>query len=188
MDNLYGKNICFYYYGEDHLVMNLYKYVKQQVQSNTCVYLYVDNSITNLLLRNLNEDEKDMVKSIDIPALIANNKLENVEILSLPAKMANIKLKSIKNGFLGINFIFDSSKLLKSSYSDNFSEFLKDLSYTCEEFQINMLTCYDFLEYINRGKYVNETIMKMSYDYHDYRMFGNDIIPIENFNVNSDLA
>ncbi|MEG1255682.1 MEDS domain-containing protein [Clostridium sp.] len=188
MNNFFGKNICFYYYGEDHLVMNLYKYIKQQIENNNYVYLYVGDDIHKLLLNNLDENEKNMVELIDVEKSILNSRTISTGFSSTSIYLNNLKSKVISKGFWGVNFIIDSSKLLNTTCESTFMDFIKELSIICEKNQLNILACYDFLDYINRGKTINENIMKSSYDYHDYRMFGNEIIPIENFKINSNLA
>ncbi len=188
MTNFYGKNICFYYYGEDHLVMNLYKYIKQQVENNNFVYMYIDEDIYKILINNLDTNEKSMVENINIEKLLYTASKDEFTTSPLSKFLNDLNRKSLEQGFWRVNFIFDSSRLLTTSCKSTFLDCIKEISSICLDNQVNVLTCYDFLDYINRGKIISETIMKYSYTYHDYRMFGNDIIPIENFNINRNIG
>jgi len=99
----------------------------------------------------------------------------------------DLKAKASNSGFWGGCFIIDGAKILNNTCNTIFQEFIKALSNICEEERIDILTCYDFLDYVNRGKTITEDIMRGSYKYQDYRMFGNEILPIESFQVESNI-
>jgi len=188
MSNCCGKNICFYYYGEDHLVINLYKYIKQQIENNNYVYLYVDEDIYKLLTNNLDSNERLMIENIKMSSILISSYNENINSTMISKFLRDLKGKASNSGFWGGDFIIDGAKILNNTCNTIFEEFIKSLSNICEEEHINILTCYDFLDYVNRGKIITEEIMRSSYKYHDYRMFGNEILPIESFQVESNIV
>jgi len=178
MNNCCGKNICFYYYGEDHLVINLYKYIKQQIENNNYVYLYVDEDIYKLLTNNLDSNERLMIENIKMSSILMSSYNENINSTMISKFFRDLKAKASNSG----------AKILNNTCNTIFQEFIKALSNICEEERIDILTCYDFLDYVNRGKTITEDIMRGSYKYHDYRMFGNEILPIESFQVDSNIV
>lgn len=182
----YGKNICFYYYGVDHLVVNLYKYIKQNLENNICIYLYINKSVYDMLMNNLDENEKKMVYLVNIEKEILNVGTSCKD--SVETNIKKIKKKALDNGYWGMSLIVDASKILSNTCNSMYEEFLMTLSNTCSSEKMNILTCYDFIDYMERGKYINENIMKLSYEFHTFRMFGNEIIPVENFVLHDTTA
>ena len=182
----YGKNICFYYYGVDHLVVNLYKYIKQNLENNICIYLYINKSVYDMLMNNLDENEKKMIYLVNIEKEILNVGTSCKD--SVETNIKKIKKKALDNGYWGMSLIVDASKILSNTCNSMYEEFLMTLSKTCSNEKMNILTCYDFIDYMERGKYINENIMKLSYEFHTFRMFGNEIIPVENFVLHDTTA
>jgi len=78
MNNYCSKNICFYYYGEDHLVINLYRYIKQQIESNNYVYIYVDEETYKLLINNLDVNERRMIENINMSNILMSSYNETI--------------------------------------------------------------------------------------------------------------
>lgn len=169
--NFYGKNICFYYYGEDHLVINLYKYIKKSIENNNFVYMYINNETFNMVYNNLTNNEKQMIGLITIKDFTPMDN-KTIEIL---------KDKALKQGFFGIAMIIDAAKVIRETTPLVFEKTVKSEKRVCEKYRVNIMTCYDFIDYVGRGRYINDDVMKMSYLYHGYRLFGNDIVPVENF-------
>lgn len=188
MKNCCDKSISFYYYGQDHLILNVYKYIKSQIEENNYVFLYCDNDISNMFNRNLNINEQDMVGRIELDKIVINSVslIENITEDLMPMKDTITFLE--ENGFWGGVIVLDATYLIDNIGETNFIEYIKSLSYMCKENNLNVMACYDFSDYINRGKKINEEVIKASYCYHDYRLFANKILNAENFNIYSNLA
>lgn len=182
----YGKNICFYYYGEDHLVVNLFKYIKQNIENNILIYINAPETIFSLLNTNLNKNEQNMVRRINLKKQYIDSKslLDQDDKSLMLNKLTNLKKDAIVEGFWGISIIIDASEVINNSSLLLYEEYLKSISLGCNNVKCNILVCYDFIDYINRGKLITEDIMKLSYKYHTHRMFGNEIVPVENFILN----
>lgn len=174
----YGKNICFYYYGEDHLVVNLFKYIKQNIENNILIYINAPETVFSMINNNLNKNEQEMVRRINFKKQLMNFST------SIADNLTKLKKDALSDGFWGISIIIDASEIINNSSSPLFEEYLKSIASGCNTIKCNILVCYDFIDYINRGKLITEDIMKLSYRYHTHRMFGNEIVPVENFILN----
>lgn len=174
----YGKNICFYYYGEDHLVVNLFKYIKQNIENNILIYINAPEIVFSMINNNLNKNEQEMVRRINFKKQLMNFST------SIADNLTKLKKDALSEGFWGISIIIDASEIINNSSSPLFEEYLKSIALGCNTVKCNILVCYDFIDYINRGKLITEDIMKLSYRYHTHRMFGNEIVPVENFILN----
>lgn len=189
MDKYCDKNICFYYYGEDHFTMNIYKYIKEQIEANNYAYIFSEEETFNLISNSFNSNEKTMIGKIDMDKLILNtlSRTNNGNLFKFKV-IESLKEEVVEKGFWGLNIILDSSQLIRSIGEAYFLEYISMLSSICDNCKVNILTCYNFSDYINRGKVINDVVIKASYTYHDFRVFSNNILPMENFNMNSDLA
>lgn len=188
MKNCCKENISFYYYGQDHLILNIYKYIKSKIEENNYVFLYCDSDMSNMININLNANEQEMVGDIKLDNIIINSSGSSHEATSYEAAMKDIKDKLEKEGFWGGVIVLEATFLIKSIGEINFLEFLKELSDISKANNLSIITCYDFSDYINRGKTINEEVIKASYLNHEYRLYGNKVLEAENFNNYLNLA
>lgn len=174
-----SKNICFYYYGKDHYLVNLYKYIRVNMENNIYTLMFVDEEVFNLLMDNFDLNEKGMIGYVPSDKMLTSKEFSNKE--RIKNYVDKIKEKFIKMGFTTIKFVLDSSKIIENTSSSIYTNFVEILSIICAENNIDILTCYDFEDYICRGKIINEEIIRTSYDIHEYRLFGNEILSVDNF-------
>lgn len=181
-----GKNICFYYYGQDHLVVNLFKYIKGCLEKNIFVNMYIDRDVYDLVVRNLTDNEKQMVTSVPLDIeMLKSGSLEKNDFNSIIKKL---KEQALSRGYFGTTVIVDVVRILKSIHNNIFEEMIKKMTDICNTYKMNMLTCYDFIDYTDRGRYISEDIMKMSYLNHNFRLFSGEIIPVENFILHNEYG
>jgi MEDS: MEthanogen/methylotroph, DcmR Sensory domain len=181
-----GKHISFYYYGEDHMVINLYKYIKNSMENNNFIFLDIEDSVYNLLFDSLNETEKYMVGKINIENIIISNNKNNSEFIR--KCMSNYKLQKTEQGFTNVRFIFDAKKIIENTSKELFKTFANYCFNVIEEEKIDILTMYDFGEYMTKGKYISDEIIKVSYAEHSHRMFANEILSTREFEEEKHLA
>ena len=188
MNNRSNKNISFYYYGQDHFILNVYKFIKSQIEKNNYVFLHCDDNLYNMLIRNLDSNEKNMVGRISLDKIIMNPFFSMTNYKGEDNPLKEIKEFIYEGGFWGGNLIIDASCLIDSVGASSFLECIGNLSFICKENNFNALTCYDFSDYINRNKRINEDIIKASYSFHQFRFYANKVISSDNFNIDENLA
>ncbi len=181
-----GRNICFYYYGKDHYLINLYKYIKKNMENNIYTLMFIDKNIYELLINNLDDNEKCMLENINIDVLMIETTLDDKECIY--KYVDKHRLKIINKGFSNVNLLFDSSEIINKSSYTIYKNIIFNFIEVCMDKSIDILTCYDFEDYINRGKIVTEDIIKISYEKHSYRMFSNEILPIDNFKIDKSIV
>ncbi|WP_291572197.1 MEDS domain-containing protein [Clostridium sp. UBA4548] len=181
-----GKHISFYYYGEDHMVINLYKFIKDSIINNNFVFLYIEDDVYQLVLDSLTDTEKYMVGKIDLEKIIMNNNKNTNEFIC--KCLNNYKSQKLEQGFINTKFIFDAKKIIHGTSINLFKAFANYCFDAVERERIDILTLYDFGEYMLKGKYINDEVIKVSYLEHTHRMFANDILPIKEFENQRCLA
>lgn len=186
MKNKSGKHISFYYYGQDHMVLNLYKFIKASLESNNFIYLYIDKSTYELLLSTLDDTEKQMIDKFNVENIIICDKENNYDVLQ--DSLNEYKSKKIKEGYNGIKYIFDARLIIENTTKNLFKYFLSSCMKTCNNTFIDILTLYDFGEYMAKNKVINDEIIKLSYIDHSHRLFANEVISIDEFQSDKCLA
>jgi len=186
MINKTGKHISFYYYGQDHMMLNVYKYVKTSLENNSYIYLYIDNQSYELLLNNLSEVEKSMIGKIDLDTVIASSYNQDNQFI----KKCLVKYykQKVNIGYSNVKYIFDTKKIIESTSKELFKSFASFCNKFCEEESLDVLTIYDFGEYMMKGKTIDDEIIKISYLEHSHRMFANEVLPTNDFNNEKNLA
>lgn len=183
MRNNHNQNITFYYYGQEHLILNIYKYIRSQIEENTYVFLCCHKDISTMIKKSFNSNEHEMMSTIKFDNIILEIILSLKELTHPNFAMSKLNDFITEKGFLGGAIVIDATYLIKSIGELNFLEYLKLISNICNENNLSVMTCYDFSDYINYGKVINETIIRNSYLNHDYRFYSNKIINIEEFNI-----
>lgn len=181
--NKLGKNIAFYYYGDDHMVINIYKYIKGCIKDNVYVYLNIEDRLYDLLYKFLDDTERLMICNKTIENIVLNNDFETIKEF-----LARYRDNKIGSGFSDVRFIIDVKGIINSSGKLLFKELSNFLYDICLNNHINVLQLYDFGNYMNNGKIIDKDIIKLSYINHTHRMFADEIIPIEEFMDNTNLA
>ncbi|GAA0120874.1 MULTISPECIES: hypothetical protein [Clostridium] len=181
--NKLGKNIAFYYYGDDHMIINIYNYIKGCIKDNVYVYLNIEDRLYNLLYNFLEDTEKLMVCNKTIDNITLNSDFEAIKEF-----LARYRDNKIESGFSDVRFVIDVKGIINSSGKVLFKELSNSLYDICLYNNMTVLMLYDFGNYMNNGKIIDKDIIKLSYINHSHRMFADDIIPIEEFMNNTNLA
>lgn len=181
--NKLGKNIAFYYYGDDHMVINIYKYIKGCIKDNVYVYLNIEDRLYNLLYKFLDDTEKLMICNGTMENIVLNSDFEIVKEF-----LARYRDNKIESGFSDVRFIIDVKGIINSNSKLLFKDFSNYLYDICLNNNMIALLLYDFGDYMNNGKIIDKDIIKLSYINHTHRMFADEIIPIEEFINNKNLA
>jgi MEDS: MEthanogen/methylotroph, DcmR Sensory domain len=181
-----GKHISFYYYGEDHMIINLYKYIKDSIGNNNFVFLDIEDYAFELLLDSLNETEKYMIGKINIENIIISNNKNNSEFIK--KCMLNYKLQKKDQGFTNVKFIFDARRIIENTSKELFKSFASYCFDVIVDEKVDILTVYDFGEYMTKGRYINDEIIRVSYMQHSHRMFANEVLSIDEFENEKHLA
>lgn len=178
-----GKNITFYYYGNDHMTINLYKYIKTNIENNVYMYLNVDDKTYKLLNEQLNATEKIMVKNDNMKNIVFEGNKNILEDF-----FYRYKDEKINCGFSDIKFIIDAKYIIDNSGRNLFIKFIENLYEVTQNMPVTVLVLYDFEDYTQGGKTIDKELIKLSYIKHTHRMFVNEIIPMQEFITSKNLA
>ncbi|GAA0115559.1 hypothetical protein [Clostridium senegalense] len=178
-----GKSITFYYCGIDHMLINMYKYIKSNMEQNVFIYLNVENKAFKLLNEFLNDTEKTMIKNDNMKNIVFEGEKNVLEDF-----LKRYKDEKMNCGFSDVILIIDAKYIIENSSKNLFIKFIENLYDVIQHMPITVLVLYDFEDYIQERKIIDKEIIKVSYEKHSHRMFVNDIIPMKEFITKKSLA
>ena len=171
MDKLLNKNICLYYYGNNHFLINLQNYIKINLKSHKLIYIISSQQIINHIYIDFNFTENNTSNLYNLIKPIEYTELDKLE-------------SELSKDFTHIStIIIDASYLINNIGKNKFIEFVCKFYNLLLNFNINSLTCYDFSNYLNTQSLIDEDILNFSYKSHDFRLLDNKIYPMSQFNL-----
>jgi len=167
--DFFGFHAVFYYYGIEHLLINMHHYIKNAIDNNDYVYLCLEENSFNLLLNYFTEDEKKHIGILTVSSLINLFKSEGKNTVNKALD------KYIKNVFeydcIGTGIICDSTHILKEISKTDFIKFQEFLSKGINGLNISIMSLYDMYDYINFKAIIDDELMAISQQVSDYRLY-----------------
>lgn len=167
--NLFGVNSAFYYFGIEHLIVNMYQYIKDGIDNNEYNYLCLKANSYNLLLTYFTEEEKKHIGIFTASTII------NLHKSGGEVTVNNVLKKYEKNvfehGYTGARFICELSHLLKKISKADFIKFEKSSSKIINELNISMMCLYDMYDYTNYKMIIDDELIALSKKVSDYRLY-----------------
>ncbi|MCY6354736.1 MEDS domain-containing protein [Clostridium sp. ZS2-4] len=168
LKNIFGTHTTFYYYGEQHLFVNMYFYINEGIKNNELIYLFMEESIYNKLLAflKINNVPVEHIKFKTVKELIKSNRQGGLN--ELKEQINNIGLDNEVKKYSGIRWIGQPSYAIQTNSQNDFLAFEKNLSKALNNTNASLLCIYDAYDYMHESKFINETVIKESLDTHNY--------------------
>lgn len=168
LDNIFGTHSTFYYYGEQHLFVNMYNYIKEGIKNNELIYLFVKEDIYDNLMEFLKANNvcTDNIQFKNVKALIQGNRKGGLE--ALKKEIYNIALQEDVKKYNGIRWIGQPSYAIELNSENDFLRFEENLDEALKNTNASLLCIYDIYDYMHNGKFINEEVIKESLDTHSY--------------------
>lgn len=167
--NLFGVHSAFYYYGIDHLIVNMYQYIKDGIDNNQYIYLCLKANSYNLLLTHFTEEEKKHISIFTASTLM--NLHKNGGEVTVNNALKKYEKNVFEHGYTGARFIYELSHVLKEISKADFIKFEKSFSKTINELNISMMCLYDMYDYTNCKTIIDDELIALSKKVSDYRLY-----------------
>lgn len=166
LKNIFGTHSTFYYYGEQHLFVNICNYINEGIKNNELIYIYMEDDFYDKLLFFLhsNDISTDSIQLKDPQILIESN--YNEGLIGLQKHVSNIT-NNLGN-YAGIRWIGQPSYAIKNNTQANFLDFEKNLNKAIENTNISLLCIYDAYDFMHENKYINELVIAESLKTHSH--------------------
>lgn len=166
--NVFGTHTTFYYYGEQHLFVNLYFYISEGIKNNELIYVSMEEELYNKLL--------DFLKTNKIP--IENIKFRPVKDLILGHKKGGLNglketaIRILENSniekYTGLRWIGQPSFAIEGTSQKDFLDMEVELNKFINNMNAALLCVYDVYDYMYNGKVINETVIQESLQAHSF--------------------
>lgn len=181
----FGKSLAFYYASEEHLLINLYYYIKKAQEQNEKVLIYAEDDLSNRLTRFIRNtlDGNCTIEAFDYPNIV--NRIYNSPTPVIKNELIQYVNKMKLEGYRGVKIIEEASFTLKRVTEGRYIEYLCSTSDILEGIDCNILSLYNFWDYLNEQKYITENIMTYSRKEHDFLLTNFEIIEMDRYKKES---
>ncbi|MFA9396759.1 MAG: MEDS domain-containing protein [Clostridiaceae bacterium] len=156
----------FYYSGDEHLLLNIIQHIKQKINKNELVYLFMDPILYMKIINILSTDSKiENIKFFKHKHPTKDYSL--FDIKNTERCLKYMEEDALSNGYSGVFFIGQPSYAIKKYSKKDFLEFENILNQVLKNKKISFLCIYDLEDYLNGQLYIDNLVMSESLETHD---------------------
>lgn len=156
----YGSHSAFYYYGLEHLRINMYSYIKNSIAYGNFIYLYMESDLYDSILKLFNDEEVALIKPFPMDCMVAQKHTGYTENLREAFILAINDAK--KDGLNGIEVIGQPSHAIQNIGKDIFMELEKCFTNAVQGLPASLMCVYDFEDYMYKQTIITDEIMAQS--------------------------
>ncbi len=168
-----GTHACFYYYGSDHLMINMLNFILEGVTQNEAVIVSMEDSSSQSLLSLIRKIgiNTERVGCVHAKALIESHKESGV--FGLKQMAQSLSTAAEEKGCKGIRWILQASFAIHETSKQDFLNLENDLTKAIKGTNAALICVYDFWDYMSQQKTIDEEIINSSARTHGYRLYCN---------------
>lgn len=173
LDDIFGNHSTFYYYGLEHLFINLLPYIKYGLENNELVTVSLSKDIFDKLMELLDIHGLDKSGVIFFPVkemVIANN--EN-GINGLRQLISTLLKEVESNNYKGARVIGQPSFAIGETSKEDFLKLEEVITEAFIGMNASGLCIYDAFDYIHNRDFIDEEIIKNSLNTHSHLLYNN---------------
>ena len=166
--DVFGTHTTFYYYGDQHLLVNLYFYINEGIKNNELIYVSMEEDLYNKLLNflTINNVSTENIKFKNVKELILGHKKGGFNGL-VETAMSILENSNIQK-YNGLRWIGQPSFAIKGTSEDDFLHMEEDLNKFIKNMNAALLCVYDAYDYINKGEIINKKVIEESLKTHSF--------------------
>jgi hypothetical protein len=168
LKNIKGTHSTFYYYGKGHLFANMVQYIKVGIDNNEVIYVSMQPELYEDLrktLKNFGINDEHL-KFESVKQLIYASKIAGVR--GLKEKIELLIEEEIKQGYSGIRWIGQPTYAIGQTSKNDFLDWEINLNKGLQNTRASLICIYDYYDYINYRKVIDEEIIEKSVNTHTH--------------------
>lgn len=168
LDCIWGTHPSMYYYGLEHLIANLYPYIKKGIDKRELIHISMEHHTYIKLLETLkaNNLPTEQIEFISVKKLILSYK--NGGVNQLKETLENFINNALKRGFTGIRWIGQPTFAVQETSKEDFLNWEKGLTEALKNTKSSLLCIYDAYDYTHKQKFIDDQMLKESFDTHSH--------------------
>lgn len=158
----------FINYGDQHLFNSIYFYISEGIKNHELIYISMKEDLYNKLINflKINNVSPEHIKFKSIKELIEINTQGGQTELKKIIESASLE-NEVKE-YNGIRWIGQPSYAIHITSQEAFLNFETNLSDALNNTNVSLLCIYDAYDYMNKGEFINETVIKQSLITHSF--------------------
>ncbi len=168
LTNVFSTHSVFYYYGLEHLAINMYYYITEGIKNNELIYISMESELYAKLL-NKTQFSLNAVKFKSVKDLIAIHKIAGNK--GLKANLYELICEAQNKGYTGIRYINQARFAMQESSKADFLNWEKSLTGVIQEIPFSILCIYDMLDYTQQQEYIDDDLIRHSLNTHSHYLF-----------------
>ena len=174
--SIFGLNSSFYYFGVEHLIINMYQYIKEGIERKEKICLYTDLKLYKKLLKYVNT-KNNCVEYVDMTQVI--NEYTKLGVDNIRKEVLKYIDEINKKGYIGLRCIIQVDYAIYNTSQDMFLIFNKNILNIISGTNVSCMCIYDFEDYLKDKKLINEKVIKESYKIHNYRLYNRKLMSLK---------
>ncbi len=173
LHDIFGMHSTFYYYGLEHLFINLLPYIRYGVENNELVTVSLSKDIYDKLMELLDIYGIDKFRVIFFPVkdMVIANKENGIDGLR---RLLSTLLKEVEsNDYKGARVIGQPSFAIGETSKEDFLKLEEVLTKAFVDMKASGLCIYDAFDYIHNRDIIDEDIIKNSFKTHSHLLYNN---------------
>ncbi|MCI1944279.1 MEDS domain-containing protein [Clostridium luticellarii] len=170
--DIFGFHSSFYYYGLEHLVLNMCKYIKDGIDKREKACIYTDQRIYLNLSKYLGE-YGSYVECFDAGEMM--NYYKKMKLDKIKLDLSKFIERNIEKGYTGIRFILQIDYVISKTCVEDFLRLDKDISNIISGARASCMCIYDFEDYLNNKDFIDDNVLKESYKNHFFRLYNGEL-------------
>jgi hypothetical protein len=174
--SIFGLNSSFYYFGVEHLIINMYQYIKEGIERKEKICLYTDLKLYKKLLKYVNT-KNNCVEYVDMTQVI--NEYTKLGVDNIRKEVLKYIDEINKKGYIGLRCIIQVDYAIYNTSQGNFPIFNKNILNIILGTNASCMCVYNFEDYLKDKKFINENVIKESYKIHNYRLYNRKLMSVK---------
>ncbi|WP_416175917.1 MEDS domain-containing protein [Clostridium sp.] len=174
--DIFGFHSAFYYFGYNHLCINMNNYINSGLKGGEFVILLIGDNLYNYIKNGTNINDKNSMciqnfnKIVDLYKSLGRDGIQRI--------LNQYQCKAIKSGYSGLRFIIDVSNFISMTSKNDFLDVDFSITSIIANSKSSVICAYDFEDYVNRKKFIDDEIIEKSYQTHPYRLYMGKVVPL----------
>ena len=174
--SIFGLNSSFYYFGVEHLIINMYQYIKEGIEKKEKICVYMDLKLYKKLLKYV-DIKNNYVEYVDMAQVI--NEYPKLGVNNIRKEVLNYIDQINKQEYIGLRCIIQVDYAIYNTSQDMFLIFNKNILNIISGTNVSCMCIYDFEDYLKDKKLINEKVIKESYKIHNYRLYNRKLMSLK---------
>lgn len=173
-NNVFGFHSSFYYFGLQHLILNMYSYIKDGIDKNEKIYMCVEPEVYSELMRYLSDVYQfGYIKNFSAHKVI--NYCNKSKLNEIRTKLSGYIDEVVEAGYSGIRFIVQTDYIILETSRGCFMNFNKSVSHIILGLKASFMTLYDFEDYLKYKYMIDDEVILQSYKVHSHRLYSGNL-------------